>query len=237
VAKEQRSKVIRFDAVTKSYRKDLPPAVASIDLMIEPGEFIFLIGPSGSGKSTFLSLVLREAKPTSGSITVDGMQLEKLRDRAVPKLRRKIGVVFQDFRLLNNRTVKQNVGFALDVIGVPRKDQNEKIEHILQTVGLSQLADRFPHQLSGGEQQRVAIARACVNQPTVLIADEPTGNLDPDTSAEIMRTLDQINRFGTTVIVATHDAAIVDGMRRRVIELAKGEVIRDQERGVYGIGE
>ncbi len=205
--------------------------------MIEPGEFIFLIGPSGSGKSTFLSLVLREAKPTSGSITVDGMQLEKLRDRAVPKLRRKIGVVFQDFRLLNNRTVKQNVGFALDVIGVPRKEQNEKIEQILQTVGLSQLADRFPHQLSGGEQQRVAIARACVNQPTVLIADEPTGNLDPDTSAEIMRTLDQINRFGTTVIVATHDAAIVDGMRRRVIELSKGEVIRDQERGVYGIGE
>ncbi len=229
--------MIRFDAVTKSYRKDLPPAVASIDLMIEPGEFIFLIGPSGSGKSTFLSLVLREAKPTSGSITVDGMQLEKLRDRAVPKLRRKIGVVFQDFRLLNNRTVKQNVGFALDVIGVPRKEQSEKIEHILQTVGLSQLADRFPHQLSGGEQQRVAIARACVNQPTVLIADEPTGNLDPDTSAEIMRTLDQINRFGTTVIVATHDAAIVDGMRRRVIELSKGEVIRDQERGVYGIGE
>jgi len=229
--------VIRFDAVTKSYRKDLPPAVASIDLMIEPGEFIFLIGPSGSGKSTFLSLVLREAKPTSGSITVDGMQLERLRDRAVPKLRRKIGVVFQDFRLLNNRTVKQNVGFALDVIGVPRKEQSEKIEHILQTVGLSQLADRFPHQLSGGEQQRVAIARACVNQPTVLIADEPTGNLDPDTSAEIMRTLDQINRFGTTVIVATHDAAIVDGMRRRVIELSKGEVIRDQERGVYGIGE
>lgn len=229
--------MIRFDAVTKSYRKDLPPAVASIDLMIEPGEFIFLIGPSGSGKSTFLSLVLREAKPTSGSITVDGMQLERLRDRAVPKLRRKIGVVFQDFRLLNNRTVKQNVGFALDVIGVPRKEQSEKIEHILQTVGLSQLADRFPHQLSGGEQQRVAIARACVNQPTVLIADEPTGNLDPDTSAEIMRTLDQINRFGTTVIVATHDAAIVDGMRRRVIELSKGEVIRDQERGVYGIGE
>ena len=229
--------MIRFDAVTKSYRKDLPPAVASIDLMIEPGEFIFLIGPSGSGKSTFLSLVLREAKPTSGSITVDGMQLEKLRDRAVPKLRRKIGVVFQDFRLLNNRTVKQNVGFALDVIGVPRKEKNEKIEHILQTVGLSQLADRFPHQLSGGEQQRVAIARACVNQPTVLIADEPTGNLDPDTSAEIMRTLDQINRFGTTVIVATHDAAIVDGMRRRVIELSKGEVIRDQERGVYVIGE
>ena len=229
--------MIRFDAVTKSYRKDLPPAVASIDLMIEPGEFIFLIGPSGSGKSTFLSLVLREAKPTSGSITVDGMQLEKLRDRAVPKLRRKIGVVFQDFRLLNNRTVKQNVGFALDVIGVPRKEQSEKIEHILQTVGLSQLADRFPHQLSGGEQQRVAIARACVNKPTVLIADEPTGNLDPDTSAEIMRTLDQINRFGTTVIVATHDAAIVDGMRRRVIELSKGEVIRDQERGVYGIGE
>jgi cell division transport system ATP-binding protein len=229
--------VIRFEAVTKNYRKDLPAAINGVDLMIEPGEFIFLIGPSGSGKSTFLSLVLREAKPTSGSITVAGMQLEKIRDSAVPKLRRKIGVVFQDFRLLNNRTVKQNVGFALDVIGVPRKEQAEKINQILQTVGLSELADRFPHQLSGGEQQRVAIARACVNQPTVLIADEPTGNLDPDTSAEIMRTLDQINRFGTTVIVATHDAAIVDGMRRRVIELAKGEVIRDQERGVYGIGD
>jgi cell division transport system ATP-binding protein len=165
------------------------------------------------------------------------MQLEKLHDRSVPKLRRKIGVVFQDFRLLSNRTVKQNVGFALDVIGVPRKEQQEKIEQILATVGLNDLADRFPHQLSGGEQQRVAIARACVNQPTVLIADEPTGNLDPETSAEIMRTLDQINRFGTTVIVATHDAAIVDGMRRRVIELAKGEVIRDQERGVYGLGD
>ena len=229
--------MIRFEAVTKHYQKDLPAALNNVDLLIEPGEFIFLIGPSGSGKSTFLSLVLREYKPTTGSITVDGMQLEKLHDRSVPKLRRKIGVVFQDFRLLNNRTVKQNVGFALDVIGVPRKEQHEKIEHILATVGLNELADRFPHQLSGGEQQRVAIARACVNQPTVLIADEPTGNLDPETSAEIMRTLDQINRFGTTVIVATHDAAIVDGMRRRVIELAKGEVIRDQERGVYGLGD
>lgn len=229
--------MIRFEAVTKHYRKGLPAALNNVDLLIEPGEFIFLIGPSGSGKSTFLSLVLREYKPTSGTITVDGMQLEKLRDRSVPKLRRKIGVVFQDFRLLNNRTVKQNVGFALDVIGIPRKEQREKIEQILSTVGLSELADRFPHQLSGGEQQRVAIARACVNQPTVLIADEPTGNLDPETSAEIMKTLDQINRFGTTVIVATHDAAIVDGMRRRVIELAKGEVIRDQERGVYGLGD
>lgn len=229
--------MIRFEAVTKHYRKDLPAALNNIDLLIEPGEFIFLIGPSGSGKSTFLSLVLREYKPSNGSITVDGMQLEKLHDRSVPKLRRKIGVVFQDFRLLSNRTVKQNVGFALDVIGVPRKEQQEKIEQILATVGLNDLADRFPHQLSGGEQQRVAIARACVNQPTVLIADEPTGNLDPETSAEIMRTLDQINRFGTTVIVATHDAAIVDGMRRRVIELAKGEVIRDQERGVYGLGD
>lgn len=229
--------MIRFEAVTKNYRKGLPAALNNVDLLIEPGEFIFLIGPSGSGKSTFLSLVLREYKPTSGTITVDGMQLEKLRDRSVPKLRRKIGVVFQDFRLLNNRTVKQNVGFALDVIGVPRKEQREKIDQILSTVGLSELADRFPHQLSGGEQQRVAIARACVNQPTVLIADEPTGNLDPETSAEIMKTLDQINRFGTTVIVATHDAAIVDGMRRRVIELAKGEVIRDQERGVYGLGD
>jgi len=228
--------VIKFESVTKNYRKDLVPALNNIDLLIEPGEFIFLIGPSGSGKSTFLSLVLREYKPTSGTITVDGMQIEKLKDSAVPKLRRKIGVVFQDFRLLNNRTVKQNVGFALDVIGIPRKDQPEKIDQILETVGLSGLADRMPYQLSGGEQQRVAIARACVNQPTVLIADEPTGNLDPDTSAEIMRTLDQINRYGTTVIVATHDAAIVDGMRRRVIELANGEVIRDQERGVYGIG-
>ncbi len=229
--------MIRFEAVTKRYRKDLPAALNNVDLLIEPGEFIFLIGPSGSGKSTFLSLILREYKPTTGSITVDGMQLEKLLDRSVPKLRRKIGVVFQDFRLLSNRTVKQNVGFALDVIGVSRKEQSEKIEQILSTVGLIDLADRFPHQLSGGEQQRVAIARACVNQPTVLIADEPTGNLDPETSTEIMRTLDQINRFGTTVIVATHDAAIVDGMRRRVIELAKGEVIRDQERGVYGLGD
>jgi cell division transport system ATP-binding protein len=228
--------VIRFESVTKHYRKDLPAALKGIDLLIEPGEFIFLIGPSGSGKSTFLSLVLREQKPTSGSITVDGMQIEKLRDRAVPKLRRKIGVVFQDYRLLNNRTVKQNVGFALDVIGMPRREQHEKIEQILDTVGLSGLAGRMPYELSGGEQQRVAIARACVNQPTVLIADEPTGNLDPETSAEIMRTLDQINRNGTTVIVATHDAAIVDGMRRRVIELANGEVIRDQERGIYGIG-
>lgn len=228
--------MIKFESVTKNYRQDLVPALNNIDLLIEPGEFIFLIGPSGSGKSTFLSLVLREYKPTSGTITVDGMQIEKLKDSAVPKLRRKIGVVFQDFRLLNNRTVKQNVGFALDVIGIPRKDQPEKIDQILETVGLSGLADRMPYQLSGGEQQRVAIARACVNQPTVLIADEPTGNLDPDTSAEIMRTLDQINRYGTTVIVATHDAAIVDGMRRRVIELANGEVIRDQERGVYGIG-
>jgi cell division transport system ATP-binding protein len=199
--------MIKFESVTKAY-DPINPALRDIDLMIETGEFVFLIGASGSGKSTFMSLILREIRPTTGSIFIDGVAVENLKDRQVPKVRRAIGAVFQDFKLLPNRTVAQNVGFA----------------------------NRFPHQLSGGEQQRVAIARACVNQPTVLIADEPTGNLDPDTSLEIMKILDRINRSGTTILVATHDAAIVDSMRRRVIELENGSIVRDQERGIYWVG-
>lgn len=227
--------MIKFESVTKAY-DPINPALRDIDLMIETGEFVFLIGASGSGKSTFMSLILREIRPTTGSIFIDGVAVENLKDRQVPKVRRAIGAVFQDFKLLPNRTVAQNVGFALDVIGVPRREQKPKIEQVLETVGLQDLANRFPHQLSGGEQQRVAIARACVNQPTVLIADEPTGNLDPDTSLEIMKILDQINRSGTTILVATHDAAIVDSMRRRVIELENGSIVRDQERGIYWVG-
>jgi cell division transport system ATP-binding protein len=227
--------MIKFESVTKAY-DPINPALRDIDLMIETGEFVFLIGASGSGKSTFMSLILREIRPTTGSIFIDGVAVENLKDRQVPKVRRAIGAVFQDFKLLPNRTVAQNVGFALDVIGVPRSEQKPKIEQVLETVGLQDLANRFPHQLSGGEQQRVAIARACVNQPTVLIADEPTGNLDPDTSLEIMKILDRINRSGTTILVATHDAAIVDSMRRRVIELENGSIVRDQERGIYWVG-
>jgi cell division transport system ATP-binding protein len=195
---------------------------------------VALVGASGSGKSTFLRLVLREEKPSNGRVHVAGKDLAKLSSWKVPGLRRQVGTVFQDFRLLPNKTVAQNVAFALEVIGRPRNQIAKVVPEVLDLVGLSDKAGRLPGELSGGEQQRVAIARAFVNRPILLLADEPTGNLDPSTSVGIMRLLDRINRTGTTVVMATHDAQIVDSMRRRVIELEGGKVVRDQSRGVYG---
>jgi cell division transport system ATP-binding protein len=226
--------VIRFDNVTKMYPQQTRPALNDVSLEVDKGEFVFLVGASGSGKSTFLRLVLREEKPSNGRVHVAGKDLAKLSSWKVPGLRRQVGTVFQDFRLLPNKTVAQNVAFALEVIGRPRNQIAKVVPEVLDLVGLSDKAGRLPGELSGGEQQRVAIARAFVNRPILLLADEPTGNLDPSTSVGIMRLLDRINRTGTTVVMATHDAQIVDSMRRRVIELEGGKVVRDQSRGVYG---
>jgi cell division transport system ATP-binding protein len=228
--------VIRLENVTKVYPASKRPALDGVDIEVEKGEFVFLIGPSGSGKTTFLRLLLKEENPTSGSIAVNGRELSKMSAWKVPSLRRSMGCVFQDFRLLNNRTVAQNVGFALEVIGKKRKTIRRAVPEVLELVGLEGKANRMPSELSGGEQQRVALARAFVNRPLLLLADEPTGNLDPDTSQDIMLVLERINRTGTTVLMATHDNTIVDSMRRRVIELGLGKVVRDQARGVYGVG-
>ena len=228
--------MIHLSHVYKSYKTSTRPALEDVSIDVEKGEFAFLIGPSGSGKSTFLRLVLREEVPTTGAIQVAGKDLVKLRRSKVPSHRRRLGCVFQDFRLLSNKTVEQNVGFALEVIGRPRAAIKQIVPEVLELVGLDGKARRLPHELSGGEQQRVAIARAFVNRPLLLLADEPTGNLDPDTSADIMLLLERINRTGTTVLMATHDNTIVDSMRRRVIELQLGKVVRDEARGVYGVG-
>jgi cell division transport system ATP-binding protein len=228
--------MIRFDHVTKAY-KGTTVALRDVSVDIQKGEFVFLVGPSGSGKSTFLRLVLKEERPEEGLIWVAGKDIAKLTQWKVPYLRRNIGCVFQDFRLLPNKTVYENVAFALEVIGRPRHVIKSQVPQILDLVGLGKKMGNLPHELSGGEQQRVAIARAFVNRPLILLADEPTGNLDPSTSAGIMRLLDRINRTGTTVLMATHDQSIVDSMRRRVIELDRGSVIRDQARGVYGMVE
>ena len=226
--------MIRLQSVTKVYPSSSRPALDDVTVEIEKGEFVFLVGQSGSGKSTFLRLVLKEDKPTRGQIWVAGKELSRLSHWKIPALRRQIGTVFQDFRLLPNKTVSQNVAFALQVIGKPRSHINKVVPETLELVGLEGKGTRMPHELSGGEQQRVAIARAFVNRPQLLIADEPTGNLDPNTSVGIMKLLDRINRTGTTVVMATHDAGIVDQMRKRVIELSDGAVVRDQSRGVYG---
>jgi cell division transport system ATP-binding protein len=226
--------VIRFDTVTKIYPKQGRPALDDVSLEVDKGEFVFLVGASGSGKSTFLRLVLKEEKPTHGHVHVAGKDLGRLSSWKVPGLRRQIGVVFQDFRLLPNKTVSQNVAFALEVIGRPSSHISKVVPEVLDLVGLADKGGRLPGELSGGEQQRVAIARAFANRPIVLLADEPTGNLDPTTSVGIMKLLDRINRTGTTVVMATHDSQIVDSMRRRVIELEGGKLIRDQSRGVYG---
>lgn len=218
------------------YKGALRPALDDVSVDIEKGEFVFLVGASGSGKSTFLRLVLREEKPSSGTVWVGGKDLTRLSGWKVPALRRQIGCVFQDFRLLPNRTVAGNVAFALEVIGTSEKEIASIIPNVLELVGLEGKEDRYPNEISGGEQQRVAIARAFVNKPAVLIADEPTGNLDPETSIGIMKLLDRINKIGTTVVMATHDVAIVDQMRKRVIEIDGGKVVRDQSRGVYGMG-
>jgi cell division transport system ATP-binding protein len=227
--------VILLDNVTKLYASQTRPALDGVSVDVERGEFVFLVGASGSGKSTFLRLILREETPTAGKVWVAGKDLNRLSNWKVPGLRRQIGTVFQDFRLLPNRTVAGNVAFALEVIGRPRSQIKRVVPEVLELVGLEGKESRMPDELSGGEQQRVAIARAFVNKPAILIADEPTGNLDPNTSVGIMKLLDRINRTGTTVVMATHDAAIVDQMRKRVVELEFGHVVRDQSRGIYGI--
>jgi cell division transport system ATP-binding protein len=229
-------RVIRFENVSKTY-KNGTPALKDISLDIEKGEFVFLVGASGSGKTTFLRLLLREELPDQGRILEAGRDIGELPKWRVPYLRRNIGCVFQDFRLLPNKTVFENVAFALEVIGRPRTTVDSQVPQILDLVGLSDKSKNLPGELSGGEQQRVAVARAFVNRPLILLADEPTGNLDPANSESIMALLERINRTGTTVVMATHDKALVDRMRRRVIELDKGEMIRDQVRGVYGIDE
>jgi cell division transport system ATP-binding protein len=228
--------VIRLDDVSKSYPTSTRPALDGVNVDIDKGEFVFLVGSSGSGKSTFLRLLLKEEVPTRGTVHVAGKDLGRMSRWKVPALRRSIGCVFQDFRLLPNKTVFQNVAFALEVIGKPPHLVERVVPEVLELVGLEGKSKRLPDELSGGEQQRVAVARAFVNRPMILIADEPTGNLDPNTSVGIMKLLDRINRIGTTVVMATHDAAIVNSMRRRVVELDNGRVIRDQSRGVYGDG-
>jgi len=224
--------VIKLENVTKVYKGDVV-ALRDAEADIQKGEFVFLVGASGSGKSTMLRLMNREEMPEKGRVWVAGKDIAELSSWKVPYLRRNIGTVFQDFKLLTGKTVKENVAFALEVIGRPKHVVKTQVPAILELVGLAKKLDRYPHELSGGEQQRVSIARAFVNRPLILLADEPTGNLDPDTSLGIMKLLDRINRTGTTVVMATHDRGIVDTMRRRVIELDRGVIIRDQARGVY----
>ena len=226
--------VIRFEKVDKTYPGQGAPALDNVTVDVEKGEFVFLVGASGSGKSTFLRLVLRESRPTKGRVYVAGKEINRLAGWKVPRLRRQIGTVFQDFRLLPNKTVSENVAFALQVIGKSASEIKTLVPETLEMVGLDGKGERMPDELSGGEQQRVAVARAFVNRPMILIADEPTGNLDPATSVGIMKLLDRINRTGTTVVMATHDSSVVDQMRKRVIELEGGRVVRDQAQGVYG---
>ena len=225
--------MITFDSVTKTYTGQSQAALSDVNVDIDKGEFVFLVGQSGSGKSTFIRLILREYRPTRGTLYVAGKNLNQLRSWKVPALRRQIGTVFQDFRLLPRKTVYENVAFAMQVIGKPTKEIRSVVPDTLELVGLDGKQKRMPDELSGGEQQRVALARAFVNRPKILIADEPTGNLDPDTAVGIMKVLDRINRTGTTVVMATHDSTIVDQMRRRVIELEFGLVVRDENEGVY----
>jgi cell division transport system ATP-binding protein len=226
--------MIKFENVTMTYRKDGNPALNNVSFEIADGEFVFLVGQSGAGKSTILRLLIREESAQEGTVLIDEINIGMLPEKEVPKLRRNIGMVFQDFRLLPEKTVAENVAFALQVLNKSPEEIKQTVPAVLDLVGLLDKANRRPEQLSGGEQQRVAIARALVNRPAILMADEPTGNLDPDTSVEIMRLLDQINKAGTTVIMATHDAGIVDQMRKRVIEITGGAIIRDQAQGVYG---
>ncbi|MEV8147181.1 cell division ATP-binding protein FtsE [Arthrobacter sp. NPDC080031] len=225
--------MIRFENVTKVYDPNARPALDAVNLEIDRGEFTFLVGASGSGKSTFLRLILKEDRATSGSVYVAGQNVANISSWRVPKLRRGIGVVFQDFRLLPQKSVFANVAFAMQVIGKSRSIIRETVPEVLKTVGLEGKERRMPHELSGGEQQRVAIARAVVNRPGILLADEPTGNLDPITSMGIMGVLDKINQNGTTVVMATHDDDIVNEMRKRVVELRNGVVVRDEARALY----
>ncbi|MDQ3538832.1 MAG: cell division ATP-binding protein FtsE [Actinomycetota bacterium] len=227
--------MIRLDSVTKTYKNNVV-ALRDISLEITKGEFVFLVGASGSGKSTFIKLLLKDEDPDRGEVYVAGNRLNGMKSWRVPSLRRDLGCVFQDFKLLENKTVTENVGFALEVIGKPRQTIVRTVPEVLELVGLRHKAKAYPGELSGGEQQRVSVARAFVNRPRILLCDEPTGNLDPTTSVGIMKLLDRINRTGTTLVMATHDQHIVDSMRRRVIELDDGALVRDQTRGVYGYG-
>lgn len=226
--------MITFDHVSKKYKNSTKPALEDINLTINEGEFVFLVGSSGSGKSSLLSLLDRKERPTTGTVIVDGVNVAKLRNRKLPAYRRKMGIVFQDFRLLEKKTVFENVAFGMEVLGKSRKEIRTRVPEVLELVGLEGKEKRKIGELSGGERQRVAVARAYVNNPSILIADEPTGNLDPVTSVGIMKLLDRINRTGTTIIMATHDVAIVDQMRKRIIQLDSGHIVRDQERGIYG---
>jgi cell division transport system ATP-binding protein len=225
--------MISIANVTKHYRGSSRPALNNVSLEIEKGDFVFLVGASGSGKSSLMRLMLREDSPTSGSVHVLGENLKKIPSRRIPYFRRKLGVVFQDFRLLPNKTVAQNVAFSLEVIGKSQAFIQTTVPDVLGMVGLAEKADRMPSELSGGEQQRVALARAIVNKPAILLADEPTGNLDPATSEGIMALIERINLAGTTVVMATHDRGIVDRLQKRVVELRDGEIIRDQTGGSY----
>jgi cell division transport system ATP-binding protein len=229
--------MISVQNVSKVYVPDKPPALQDVDVEIAQGEFVFIVGHSGSGKSTFIRLLLRELLPTSGKITVAGQDVIHMKNSKIPQLRRNIGCVFQDFKLLPNKTAYENIAYALEVIGKSRHVIATQVPEVLRLVGLEDKTDSYPDELSGGEQQRVSIARAFVNRPPLLLADEPTGNLDPATSLGIMSLLNRINKTGTTVLVATHDREMVDSMRKRVIALENGKVIRDQSRGVYGYGD
>jgi cell division transport system ATP-binding protein len=225
--------MIRMIDVAKTYGHGVA-ALTGVNIAIPKGDFVFIVGPSGAGKSTFIKMIFREALPSSGSIVVNDKNIVTMTEREVPYLRRSLGIVFQDFRLLPNKTVYENVAFALEVIEAPRREVQKKVPAVLDLVGLWHKAKVYPNQMSGGEQQRVAIARAIVNNPALVIADEPTGNLDPDTSWEIMRILEHINRAGTTIVMATHAKSIVNTMKKRVIAIEKGRVVRDERKGGYG---
>ena len=223
---------VEFDRVTKTYPRGVT-ALDGVSLRIAPGEFVFIVGRTGMGKSTLMKMIYREELPTAGRVRVDGMDVTTLPARRVPFLRRRLGVVFQDFKLLPRRTAWENVAFALEVTGTPRADVAPRVDEALEVVGLAARADALPGQLSAGEQQRISIARALVHRPSLLLADEPTGNLDPESSWEVVQLLAEINQGGTTVVVATHDKGIVDALRRRVIALQAGVVVRDEARGSY----
>jgi cell division transport system ATP-binding protein len=224
--------MILLDRVTKSY-SDRSTALDQVSLYVEPKEFVIVVGTSGAGKSTLLKLLTREEKPSSGKIVVGGIDYDTLKDRDIPRLRRRIGVVFQDFKLLQNRTAYENVAFALEIIGLSNHEIQHTVPKVLDIVGIKDKADRFPNELSGGERQRVAIARAIVRQPKILIADEPTGNLDPKHAWDVVRVLQKINRFGTTVLLTTHNKEIVNKLKRRVVRIDEGKIVQDESRGKY----
>jgi cell division transport system ATP-binding protein len=224
--------MILLDRVTKTYSRR-GPALERISLHVEPKEFVIIVGPSGAGKSTLFKLLTREEKPTSGKIIVGGIDYETLKDKDIPLLRRKIGVVFQDYKLLSNKTVIENVAFALEIAGIPTQEIRHTVPKVLDIVGLKGKESSYPLELSGGERQRVAIARAIVRQPKILIADEPTGNLDPKHAWDVIKVLEKINRFGTTVLLTTHNQEIVNTLKRRVVALSDGQIISDKARGQY----